>query len=769
MRPRTKTGLGLFLSCGLLVSSALPAASGQTGSPQNQPTAAQQDEVLRISTALIQTDVIVLDKKGRFVSGLPKEQFELVVDGQPQDISFFESVEAGSLKEAAQLASARGGDAAKAAGSSSASPIVRPTAGRSFIFFVDDFHLSPEGVARSKDLLNNFIKSMGEDDQALLMSPSGQIGFLQQLTDNKAALKLAASRIKYQAVAQPQMGRRAMTVYEALAIDRNQRNIIDYKTKEYMDDMGLTRAPEPQAVPRSSTGGAVDAPRSSSTNMDVRKMSAEAAVKGEARNVLLHANNVSEALLGSLEYVVRGAGTLTGRKLFFFISDGFVLDTRSGKNSDRLHRVLDTAARSGVAIYTVDSRGLTAGNVGADKDVFSDIAIGVTGGDSIDASTDATSVSYANDSATKEILRTLAFDTGGRPILNRNDLESGVNQILRETESYYVLAWRPQGGVETASKPKFSTMKVALKGRPDLKVLARSGFFNSAPPPLPSDTKNTAPTKDSKDAKAPPLKPSEMELRAAISSAFPRRQLGVSTYTTYSNEIGDAYKIITFADLSNYGVAPGAAGAKPAGEVDFYVAVLNDAGKSVASVGQKVSISESSAQPYRIVATLPNALPPGLYQVRTAARDAQTGRVGSAFQWLEIPKLKAGELALSNLLLAEVSNKPGDALALDVERRFARTSSMLIQMFVYHAARASGGTGAPDATVTLQVFQNGKQLVAAPPQPLPTAGVADPSRLQYGSEIPLASFPPGRYKLQVTVNDRVAKTTASQQLTFTVE
>jgi hypothetical protein len=103
---------------------------------------------------------------------------------------------------------------------------------------------------------------------------------------------------------------------------------------------------------------------------------------------------------------------------------------------------------------------------------------------------------------------------------------------------------------------------------------------------------------------------------------------------------------------------------------------------------------------------------------------------------------------------------------LSVERRFSRKSDMLIQMFIYNAGRAAG---APDVTVTMQVLQAGKQLIAAPPQPLQTAGVADTTRLPYGAQIPLAGFPPGRYTLKLTANDRAAKASASQQINFTVE
>lgn len=751
MHSRLKTCMTLSFSAVLLLSSSSPVFTQTV--PQNPP-APPQDEVLRISTDLVQTDIVVLDKKGRNVKGLAKDQFELLVDGQPQTVAFFESVESGSTREATQLAAGRQGS--EPGSGQRPAALMPPLAGRSFIFFVDDFHLSPDGIQRTGELLNNFVNQMTEDDRALVISPSGQIGFLQQLTDHKGALKLAISRIKYQSQTAPvSTQRRPMSVSEALAIERNQRNVIEYKVREYVDDMGLDRSPTNQP-PRSAAPG--DPPRSTASASNDRQMTAEVAVKGEARNIMLHANMVTEAVLGALEFVARGAGTLPGRKLFFFISDGFILDTRHAKNTERLSRVIDTAARSGVAIYTVDSRGLTVSNVTASQDVFSDIAIGSVGGTNHDPSTTATSLSAINDAATKDILRTIAADTGGRAILNRNDLESGVNQILRETESYYVLAWKPLA-IE-AGKPKFSTLKVTVKGQPDLRVLSRRGFYTAAPPPLPEETK-PAP----KDSKAVALKPSETELRAAITAAFPRRQLGLSAYTTYSNESGDTYKIITFADLSNYQLNRGA-GAK-AGEVDFYVTLLDNTGKSVTSVGQKINIGESSQQPFRVAATLPNALPAGLYQVRVAARDAQSGRVGSSFQWIEVPKFEPGKLAVSNILLAEVTGKAAETPMLDVDRRFARTSSMIIQMFVYNARPA--GNGSPDVTITLQVLQNGKQLIAAPPQPISTAGVTDSTRLQYGAEIPLSSFPPGRYSLKVTADDRAAKTSASQQINFTIE
>src|SRR2546429_4961838 len=102
------------------------------------PTNAQEksDEVVRVNTALVQTDIMVFDKQGNFVDGLKRDQFMLKVDGKPREISFFEKVVAGSRNEEAQLAAARG-NSRGAAQPGGAVPLDR---GRTIYFFIDDLH-----------------------------------------------------------------------------------------------------------------------------------------------------------------------------------------------------------------------------------------------------------------------------------------------------------------------------------------------------------------------------------------------------------------------------------------------------------------------------------------------------------------------------------------------------------------------------------------------------------------------------------------------------
>ena len=114
-------------------------ASAQTPSPT--PPQPSPDDVVRINTELVQTDVMVFDKKGSFISGLKPEQFELTVEGKSQPITFFEQVRAGSAKEV-QLLSKE-----KAAPDSSP---VNETRGRTIVFFIDDLHLSLDSLSRTR-------------------------------------------------------------------------------------------------------------------------------------------------------------------------------------------------------------------------------------------------------------------------------------------------------------------------------------------------------------------------------------------------------------------------------------------------------------------------------------------------------------------------------------------------------------------------------------------------------------------------------------------
>jgi hypothetical protein len=146
-------------------------------------------------------------------------------------------------------------------------------------------------------------------------------------------------------------------------------------------------------------------------------------------------------------------------------------------------------------------------------------------------------------------------------------------------------------------------------------------------------------------------------------------------------------------------------------------------------------------------------------------------------QWVEIPEFKPGRLTLSSLFIGERKAAGGaDAPAaeelsrgvlLSVGRRFARTSWIRFMAFIYNAA--PGPSTRPDVALQIQIFRDDQPVFTAPLKAVSTEGLADAWRIPYAAEMSLASFPAGRYVLQITAIDRAAKTSATQRTGFIIE
>ena len=199
---------------------------------QTKPEQPRQDQadVVRVNTELVQTDVMVFDKKGHFVDGLKPEQFALRIDNKSQAISFFEQVASEGLRP---VSSGRLRDERRAQTSGDApATVIR---GRTVIFFADDLHLAPDSLVRTRKALLEFIdRGMGEKDQVAITSSSGQIGFLQQLTDDKVALRSAVARLNYRANAKMDMDNPPMSEYIASKIRDGDESATSFYVSEML-------------------------------------------------------------------------------------------------------------------------------------------------------------------------------------------------------------------------------------------------------------------------------------------------------------------------------------------------------------------------------------------------------------------------------------------------------------------------------------------------------------------------------------------------------
>ncbi|HEX8775936.1 MAG TPA: VWA domain-containing protein [Pyrinomonadaceae bacterium] len=713
------------LCCASIFVSVAHGQQGAGTPPASQtPPDVSDDDVVRISTELVQTDVMVFDKQGRFIDNLKPEQFELRVDGKPQSISFFERIVAGSTNEESQLAAARGGGGARSAGAT----VVPLDRGRTIFFFVDDLHLSADSVMRTRKSLLSFIdKEVKQNDQVAITSASGQIGFLQQLTDNKAVLRKAVERISYRAFNLRDAENPPMTILQALEIEQNNQNVLAYFVDIYLRE-----------------------------NPGMRADMAENMIRGRARSLLQQSDAVNNNVLLTLSSLMRSAAQLPGRKLVFFLSEGFVMNIRDSDVLDKMRRATDAAARSGTVVYTMSPAGLETGvdaSVSQGFDVYGRLP-----------------TTSAEIRTKQDPLRMIAENTGGRALLNTNALDASIERSLQETSVYYLLAWRPDA--EQQKPGKFRRIEARVVGRPELSVRVRNGFF--ATDPETTTPKRAKTTSTSQPAAATP----ETELRKAITDVFPKRALPTSVFAYY-NEMPDSGPVLTIVmAVSPEAVTLETKDGKQTGTVDVAGLVYNDEGKSGASFKDRLQLNVA---PENLPAFMNNSLfynyqvriKPGLYQVRVGARDSKTGRTGSATQWIEIPDLAKGRLAMSSLVIgghptnAQEAASEANPVSISVERRFKRNEQLRFITYIYNAQRAA--SGAPDVALQVQIFRDDQPVVTTALSKVKTEGLPDMSRLPYAAEVRLDKLPVGQYVLSVTAIDRIAKTSTSQQLGFMIE
>src|SRR6185436_18249647 len=174
---------------------------------------------------IVQKDVMVFDKQGLFVDGLKNSDFELRIDGKPKQVEFFEKVTTVSINEEMQIAAARG-SGRTTANAPGPAPLDR---GRPIFFYVDDLHLDLAAWQATRKLITHFIDNeMGQNDEAAIASASGQIGFLQQLTDNKTVLRMALERLKVRPYSIRDFERPTMTEYQALLVSNYDHDLTEF-------------------------------------------------------------------------------------------------------------------------------------------------------------------------------------------------------------------------------------------------------------------------------------------------------------------------------------------------------------------------------------------------------------------------------------------------------------------------------------------------------------------------------------------------------------
>src|SRR5229473_1274695 len=425
--------------------------------PQKPQQEIAPEDVIRITTNLVQTDAVVTDKSDQIIKDLKLEDFELYDNGRKQDIKFLEFVGVDTAKriEGTPPSLPRGAEIEVSSAGVSAANLKRVIA-----FVVDDITTGAADLTRVRDLLMDFVNNrMLTGDLVAIVPVIGGSGLLAQYTGDKQLLRRAIARLTPKA------------------------------HPFYVNAPGFTPADAlPTAADETATPGDIV-----SSGLDAESLTDD---QNQGFRSLM--------ALATTNVVINSLRPLPGRKSVVLISGGLplyetneqgtVIDRGTGESvpvetirplfgniTALIHDVEDNAARSGVVVNTMDVRGLQAA-VRNFQDTPAKSSLGITVGSqsaggggmnpNFGRSPDMTLISGPNTLAGAQGLRELANATGGVSSINTNNFSAGLDKILSRSQGYYLLGYSPSEKFDA----KFHKVSVKVR-REGAHVYSRDGYF----------------------------------------------------------------------------------------------------------------------------------------------------------------------------------------------------------------------------------------------------------------------------------------------------
>src|SRR5207249_10150289 len=122
--------------------------------------------------------------------------------------------------------------------------------------------------------------------------------------------------------------------------------------------------------------------------------------------------------------------------------------------------------------------------------------------------------------------------------------------------------------------------------------------------------------------------------------------------------------------------------------------------------------------------------------------------------------------SLSSLFVGEVDSAAFQTgkLSVNAAHRFRSGSALGFFLFIYNATRNSTDS---DVALQMQIFRDGQPVTTEPLVKVPSTPSSAPG-IPYGEDVPLRDLPAGKYVLQITAIDRIAKKSAQQHVGFNI-
>ncbi|HXN65050.1 MAG TPA: VWA domain-containing protein [Candidatus Acidoferrales bacterium] len=660
---------------------------------QNAPPGGNAPAKITVSTQLVVETVVVKDKKGAPIEGLTAKDFTLTENGVAQTIRFCE-------RQHVQ----------EAAGSAPAPP-VEP--GHVKIYQkLAKTRIAPEppGDIRYKD---HRLLALYFDMTAM---PPG---------DQLRALSAAQKFIQTQ-----------MTPADLVAILRYSGNAVDV-LQDFTDDRARLLSIIGTLVVGENQG------------FDETADDASASDTGAAFGQDDSEFNVfnTDRQLSALQTAAKMLGQLNEKKSLVYFASGLRLNGID--NQAQLHATVDSAIRAGVSFWPIDARGLVAQAPLGDATKGSPGNIGMYTGAAALAVT-------ANFQQSQDTLFALAGDTGGKALLDYNDLAKGIVQAQEAISSYYVLGYYT---TNSALDGKFRRIKISLNTDVPADLDYRQGYYAGK-----QFSKFTVADK-------------ERQLEDALMLDDPITELTIAMEVDYFQLNHAEYFVPIIAKIPGRELALAKRGGAEHTLIDFIGEIKDDFGTTVSNVRDKVNIKLSDATAVELAKRPVEydtgfTLMPGKYTIKFLARDDETGRIGTYQNTFEIPNLNKEEkrIPISSVVLSSQRIELKDAIYNAVkDKDKAETANPLVQngqklipsvtrvfsegrnMYVYLQAYEQGAANTEPLIAYVTLYRG--QTKAFQTQPVKV--VQDLNNklktMPLAFEIPLNALPPAEYECQVTI------------------
>ncbi|MFB3825992.1 MAG: VWA domain-containing protein [Bryobacteraceae bacterium] len=456
--------------------------------------------------------------------------------------------------------------------------------------------------------------------------------------------------------------------------------------------------------------------------------------------------------LAALESAARMLASLPEKKALVYFASGM---TRTGvDNQAQLRSTVNAAIRGNVAFYPVDARGLAAAAPMGDATKGSPGGQGMYSG----GSQRAAQSSFQDQ---QETLYTLASDTGGKALLDQNDLALGIAQAQQDVSSYYILGYY---STNTALDGRYRRVKVEVNPQLRARLDYRTGYFAA------------------KEFRKFNSADRESQLQEALMLGDPVTDLSLALEVNYFRQGHDRYFVPVSVKIPGSDIELARSGGAERTKLDFIGEVRDAKGAIQGTVRDEIEVklkgeNAGRLSKHNLQYDTGFTLKPGAYTLKFLARENETGKMGTFETRFVVPDLTADQkhLPVSSVVLGYQREKLDAAVATaernkrllaasplvenneklipSVTRVFRREQDMYVFLEAYQPT-----VQATEPILAAVSFYRGK-VKAFETAPLRiTDGLNPKSKaVPVRFSFPLAKLETGRYTCQVSVIDPSAR------------